>query len=71
MKNKNPKPKSKKKTNNANVKVKLTGKCLSCGTKSILTNDQMAKVATHGVAISDCCFYAIEIVDTKGGIVVE
>jgi hypothetical protein len=68
MKNKSPKPKLKKKTDNVNVKVKLTGKCLSCGTKTILTNDQMAKAKTGGTAISNCCFYPMEIIGAKGSI---
>lgn len=59
MKHKQPKPDV----------VSLTGKCVRCGKKEVLTSQQILDAEATGAAISTCCYMpmTIEKVNIKVG----
>jgi hypothetical protein len=45
--------------------VKLTGKCLLCGKKEVLTDTQVANAQISGAATSNCCYFPMTIVEAS------
>jgi hypothetical protein len=50
-----------------NDEVKITGKCILCGKKEVLTSQQILDAELSGAASSSCCFFpmTIEKVEVK------
>ena len=45
--------------------VEITGKCISCGKKEVLTANQILLAEMDGVAMSTCCSFPMTIEKAK------
>jgi len=46
-------------------KLRLTGICIKCGKKEILSDDQIKEAQDCGCPFSSCCSFPLEIVRAK------